>query len=178
MAMNNFSAKLSGGTEIAAQLRLLGAQEGKKATAKALRNAAKLVKDAAVSNVMQYDDATTQNKIYKNIAIRAMTKRKLRQRGGTDEYAVGVSIGVLGGAMSYADSKNNRRLKRAGEMYPTLGSSNNPGGDTWYWRFLELGTKRTRAKPFLRPAFDNNTMQLLDNIVADLNEQFAKALQK
>lgn len=29
------------------------------------------------------------------------------------------------------------------------------GGDTFYWRFVEFGTSHSRAKPFMRPAFES-----------------------
>ncbi|TVP11803.1 HK97-gp10 family putative phage morphogenesis protein [Shewanella sp. KCT] len=175
--MNNFSVDFAGGKEIREQLNQLGDKVAKRATANALRQAAQLVKEAAVSKVTQYDRADTTNKIHENIAIRMMSAKKLRQRGGVDESSVGISIGVLGGAISYANSKLNRQKNRVGMMYPTLGSSDNPGGNTFYWRFLELGTKHAAARPFLRPAFDNQTSQLLDTIVAELNNQIGKALK-
>ena len=36
------------------------------------------------------------------------------------------------------------------------------GGDTYYWRFLEFGTKRTRAKPFLLPALESEQNKALE----------------
>lgn len=54
-------------------------------------------------------------------------------------------VGVLGGARNY---------EAYGEFKTGKSASANPGGDTFYWRFVEFGTERTAAKPFLRPAME------------------------
>lgn len=41
-------------------------------------------------------------------------------------------------------------------------SKNGSGGDTYYWRFLEFGTKRTTAKPFLLPALESQKDKALE----------------
>lgn len=38
------------------------------------------------------------------------------------------------------------------------GASDNPD-DPFYWRFVELGTSKMRAKPFLRPAFEAKKLE-------------------
>ena len=44
----------------------------------------------------------------------------------------------------------------------------------FYFRFVELGTKDAPAKPFLRPALENNAQDVLDTVVDELK----KALDK
>lgn len=44
----------------------------------------------------------------------------------------------------------------------------------YYFRFVELGTKDTPAKPFLRPALENNA----EKIFATVLEELKKALDK
>lgn len=82
------------------------------------------------------DDAGTDEAIWKNIAV-ANNARAGRKEGG-----IVMSVGVRGGAKSYANNAENRRKGRAGKTNATGGSKANPGGDTWYWRFLEFGTSR------------------------------------
>lgn len=55
-------------------------------------------------------------------------------------------VGVLGGAKAPAIQSGEFKGKGKG----------NPGGDTYYWRFLEFGTENMPAHPFMRPAQDNN----------------------
>lgn len=44
----------------------------------------------------------------------------------------------------------------------------------YYFRFVELGTKDIRAKPFLRPALENNAQTAFETVMAELK----KALDK
>jgi len=34
----------------------------------------------------------------------------------------------------------------------------------WYWRFVEFGTVKLAARPFMRPAFESNKSKLVDAI--------------
>ena len=48
------------------------------------------------------------------------------------------------------------------------------GGDAWYGVFTEYGTKKTRAKPYLRPAIDENRDELTKIIL----ESIARGVDK
>jgi HK97 gp10 family phage protein len=65
--------------------------------------------------------------------------------------AVGVTerydIGMKGGTKRYAGNVRNRRSGRAGQKYRTAGKA-------FYGRFVELGTAKMKAQPFLRPAIE------------------------
>ena len=45
----------------------------------------------------------------------------------------------------------------------------------FYFRFVELGTKDIQAKPFLRPALENNAQTVLDTVVEELKTALDKA---
>ena len=81
----------------------------------------------------------------KNIAMKKMGKKKLRQTGGD----VGMSVGIRGGAKEYVNNKRNRSAGRVGDTYEH-------GGNFFYFRFLEFGTSKMNARPFLRPAMAEN----------------------
>ncbi|MEN3158294.1 HK97-gp10 family putative phage morphogenesis protein [Alkalimonas sp. NCh-2] len=104
----------------------------------AARSGMRSVRREVQNNAAKIDNPGTPNSIARNVAIRAMPRRKLRQAGGS-RFDIGISVGILGGARRYADSAENRRKGRAGQAYQTGGSSKNPGGDTWYWRLVEFG---------------------------------------
>ena len=87
-------------------------------------------------------------------------------------------VGVRGGARSYAATRENVRSGRVGQQYATDGSKDNPGGETFYWRFVELGTSRTAAKPFLRPALNNNVDGVQDGFVTDFKDQLDKEIAR
>lgn len=46
--------------------------------------------------------------------------------------------------------------------------------DAYYWRFLEFGTSKLPAKPFLRPAFDTKKTQAVEAIAKKLKERIDK----
>lgn len=163
----------------------------------ALRRAAQVIQAQAVANASRIDDPETAEQIAANITVR-WSSRRFKRTGD-----LMFRIGVLGGARQYGDTKENRRKRRVGGTYKTLGDKSNPGGDTWYWRFIEFGTspqparvnqyrKRTKygkggqrmkdkrghpgvpARPFMRPA----AQQAAGDAVNEFMQQYDKALDR
>lgn len=52
------------------------------------------------------------------------------------------------------------------------------GQDAWYWRFLEFGTVKMGARPFLRPAFESTKQQQLDVMKQKLRVGIDRAILK
>lgn len=50
--------------------------------------------------------------------------------------------------------------------------------DAWYWRFIEFGTVKMAAKPFLRPAFEARKEQAVQAIADKLDERIQKTAQE
>lgn len=48
------------------------------------------------------------------------------------------------------------------------------GQDAWYWRFIEFGTVKMAARPFLRPAFETTKAEQLKV----LQERLKKAIER
>ena len=69
-------------------------------------------------------------------------------------------------------------MANVGETYATAGSKENPGGDTFYFRFLEFGTSKVPARPFLRPALNNNVDGVQDGFVTDFKDQLDKEIAR
>lgn len=167
----------------------------------ALRRAAKLIEAEAKKNALQIDNPETANQIAKNISVR-WSPRLFKRTGN-----LGFRIGVLGGARQYSNTRENVRSGRAGKTYKVGGSKSNPGGDTWYWRFIEFGRgpvrviKRKRKKgpsvlanketgeffgkevkaaapqPFLRPALENNIQAATDVFAVAYGKQLDRLLK-
>lgn len=142
--------------EVMATFKVIPEAIRKKGIQFGLRKGANLVRDAAKANAKRLDDPATAEDIAANIAVR--TSSSYYRRTGDVMFRVG----VRGGAATYANDRWNRAKRRAGKTYRTDGSKGNPGGDTWYWRFLEFGTRISPAKPFLRPALENNIQPAID----------------
>lgn len=147
--------------------RMRAVTEGvrKKAARSAVRKGANIVRDAARAAAEAIDRPETPLSIAKNVAVQ-FNGRMYRQTGD-----VGFRVGIRGGAKAYATTKANRRSGKAGQSYQT-------GGSTFYWRFIELGTSQIAARPFLRPALENNAGKVLEAIVTEMNRQLDRLAKK
>jgi HK97 gp10 family phage protein len=139
--------KLEGMNGIELKLKLLNGDVKVKGARTALRAAADLIKVEAISNAQAVDDPKTGEQIWKNVVVRASTKR-FKQTGETV-----FQVGIMGGAKQYAKTRRNIREGKTGTYY-TGGDKGNPGGDTWYWRFVEFGVpkKGIAGRSFLEVA--------------------------
>lgn len=158
---------ITGLDEVQAKLRLLGnKRKAKNAANRASRKAMNIVKKAARDNAKRFDDKDSPEKIWKNIVTKA---------GKTKGYDnVTMKVGVRGGAKKHANTRANRRANRAGRSYQTQGSKKNPGGDTWHWRLVEYGSATNNARPFMRPALNNNQ----DAVKAEFTRAYSEELDK
>lgn len=57
-----------------------------------------------------------------------------------------------------------RRSKKGKKVAGQVEVSVGPSTDVFYGRFLEFGTAHIAARPFLRPAFDDNYQAIIDAI--------------
>jgi HK97 gp10 family phage protein len=55
-------------------------------------------------------------------------------------------------------------LVRHGKKYRNQGKRGNLSQDAWYWRFLEFGTRKMGARPFLRPALESRRREAVSAI--------------
>ncbi|HGO5397576.1 TPA: HK97-gp10 family putative phage morphogenesis protein [Klebsiella oxytoca] len=64
----------------------------------------------------------------------------------------------------------------------TGGSDNSMAADNpknaYYWRFVELGTSKMAAKPFVRPAYDAKEEDAAQAVIARANKAIDEALSK
>ena len=162
--------QIEGLDDVTAKMReLSNPRKQKNAATRSARKAMAIVRKEAVANAKRLDDKETGERIWKNIAIKPSK---------TKNGFVLMRVGVRGGARSYAATRENVRSGRVGQQYATDGSKDNPGGETFYWRFVELGTSRTAAKPFLRPALNNNVDGVQDGFVTDFKDQLDKEIAR
>ncbi len=67
--------------------------------------------------------------------------------------------------MAIVGARSGKRLRRRGL-------------DAYYWRFLEFGTSKMAARPFLRPAFDTTMSQQVEAIAQKLKAGIERAVAK
>ena len=62
-------------------------------------------------------------------------------------------------------------MVRHGKKYQKQGKRGTLSQDAWYWRFLEFGTRKMAARPFLRPALESRRREAVDAIKARLRQR-------
>lgn len=169
---DNIRFDVSGLDGVKAKMAQLKSEANAKGGRAALRKAAAVLRSQAQSNARRLDDHETTEAIWKNIDIR-WDGKAFRQDG-----QLAFRLGVLGGARQYASTRENKRKGRAGQTYATAGSSSNPGGDTWYWRHVEMGTAKVAARPFLRPVAEQAGQKAVDTFALEFNRALDRALRR
>lgn len=148
--------RLEGVDELKAALKDVGTQIRKKAVRNALREAGKVIQAAAkvAAPVLAAPTMTrTPGTLQKNIAVRG--SKFARQVGNEGVY---VSVRPLSG-------KRQDRLGKAGARNPN---------DPFYWRFVEFGTRKMSARPFMRTAAAQKGPQAIDAFMKSVVPQIQK----
>lgn len=173
---------LKGVGELNAKLQRLSRDVQFKGGRSAARAGALEIAAQVRANAAAINDPKTAEEIAKNVAVRFSSKT-FQQTGN-----IKMRVGILGGARAPANSKQalatERRRQRTGATsLEDLGEiagkgSGNPGGDTFYWRFVEFGTEDTPAKPFMRPALPQSAQRAADAFTNGLNKALDRAIKK
>lgn len=162
---------LEGENEIIERMQELERRVQRRSANKATRRGAWVIARKARENAKAIDDPNTPENIAKNITVQSASRLGRREGGAA------MRVGVRGGAAKYASTRENVRRGRVGKAYATGGSKTNPGGDTYYWRFLEFGTSRVSAKPFMRPAIAQSAQDAFNETASVLDAEITKELE-
>lgn len=145
----------------------------------ALRKSANIIVNAVKSNASAIDDIKTKEAVYKNITT-TFGKKRFKATGD-----LMFRVGVLGGARmtTEAERRKKRRRNSSGLTLEDLGEiagkgKGNPGGDTFYWRFVEFGTQSVAARPFMRPALESNVGAATSEFVTQYKKSIDRAIKK
>lgn len=158
------TVRIDGLKEIGARLRALPDEITKKGSGGPLllalrRMGAKIAKDA--KSRVAVDTGTLRD----NIITPRLPKK--RRKDGEE----GVEVTVRFKAKKYKDSARNRRLGRVGGEY-------NNNGPLFYARFLEFGTSRQQARPFLTSAFEAAKPELPQMFATEMTRAIDEAVKK
>ena len=95
------------------------------------------------------DDAKANNLDDTGTTDRALYAKYIKEESAENKatYFVGVRSG-----------KKERKAKR----------------DAFYWRFIEFGTAKLSAHPFMRPAFEKNKMKLVEAIADKISARIKR----
>lgn len=151
---NKFDLNLKNG--IINTIRNMPAKLEKRYLNKSLQLGANIVEKYAVTAAKAFDDPATPQMIWKQIAV--VTAAKL----GRQNLGVALSIGIKGGAAEPTKSQEAKNPTKTGQTY-------SGPGQVYYWRFLEFGTSKMAAKPFMRPALADHVEEVTDAITGGIN---------
>lgn len=150
---------LEGYDAVIDKMRALPVEVRHKAGRSALRKAAQVIRDAAKRNAARINDPQTAEEISQNITERWGSR--IYKRTGDLAFRVG----VLGGA---------RITKRS----PKGSEPGGPGGDTRHWAYVEFGTERTAAQPFMTPAIEQNIQEVVTSFAINLDKGLDRAIKR
>lgn len=126
----------------------------------ALFQAAKVVRDEARQDAPRRTGS---------LAANIVAKRNPHPEAHRANEEYGIMVSSI--KRKYADTARNRRKGRVGKSYRVAGPA-------YYWRFLEFGTRKMTARPFLRPAFDRTKSHALDVFTRALASGIDKLVAK
>lgn len=136
--------KLTGADALSAKFKTLPQELQRQIVVPAAKDAMDIVLKDAIARASRIDDPKTPNDISKNIAL-TEDKGFFEETGSTK-----VSVGV-------------RKTKRGQR-----------GGNTFYWWWVELGTSKNRAQPFMRNALGQNQQAVFKEFLQSAKYQLVK----
>ncbi len=149
---------VSGLKELQVRLQALSDTVGGKAASKpvvhALRQAANILKNDAINRVRKRTGT---------LAANIITTHPRTKVPGVET----INVTIRAKAKRYKDNKTNQRAGRSGGKYKDY-------GPLFYARFLEFGTSKMPAYPFLRPAFEAHKSELPDVVATNIREDLEK----
>lgn len=154
---------LKGVDELIKRLQKTQLEVVEKVAPRALKKAADVVANEAKRRAALLDNAESPENIAKNIVVRKAGKRQ------TPSNAIKYRIGVSGGGK---ESDGEEKVTRSGKV-----KKGPAGGDTWYWRFIEFGTVKMEARPFMRPAIAAKEQEAAAVFISTFKELLDKAVK-
>lgn len=136
--------KLTGADKLSATFKTLSQEMQRQVVVPAGKDAMQIVLDDAKDRAHRIDNPKTPQNIALNIAM--IEDVKYFEETGSTKISVGVKKG------------------RRGRL----------GGNTFYWWFVELGTSRSRAQPFMRNALGQNQQAVFAEFLSSAKYQLVK----
>lgn len=136
--------KLKGADELSRVFKTLPSEVQRQVVIPAAKDAMDIVVQAAKANWDKIDDPSTFPDIAKNVAL--IEDTKFFEETGSTKISVGI------------------RKRRKGVA----------GGNTYFWKYLELGTVHIRAYAPMRRALNENTQAVFQEFLSSAKYQLIK----
>lgn len=152
--MANLSVKITGLKELGQTMEALGRKTRNKLGAKAMRRGGVIIRDQARANAPVLQEKVLHRK--RGTLRKAIIASTKLQKDG--------SVRTIIFVRSLKNSKVLEFKSKTGK-----GGAYNPH-DPFYWRFVEFGTSKMPAQPFLQPAFTSKKEQASREIITTLRD--------
>lgn len=156
--MANLSVKITGLKELGQTMEALGRKTRNKLGAKAMRRGGVIIRDQARANAPVLQEKVLHRK--RGTLRKAIIASTKPQKDG--------SVRTIIFVRSLKNSKVLEFKSKTGK-----GGAYNPH-DPFYWRFVEFGTSKMPAQPFLQPAFTSKKEQASREIITTLRDDILR----
>jgi len=152
-------AHVSGLTELLAALKALPEKAARNALRGAVYAGAKVIVDEAKSKAPVYTGDVSKGHPPPGTLKRSIIMKQIPEASNLYKQTFYVTV-------------------RHGKKYQKQGKDGSKSQDAYYWRFVEFGTQKMAARPFLRPAFEAKKMEAIEAIKKRLAERIDMAVRE
>lgn len=160
--MAKLSVKITGLKELGYAMENLGKKTRNKLAAKAMRKGGAIIRDQARANAPALKEQVPHRK--RGTLRKAIVASTKPQKDGSVRTIIFVRT-----------LKNSKILEFKGKTGKS--GAYNPN-DPFYWRFVEFGTSKMPAQPFLQPAFASKKDQASREIITTLRDDILREAKK
>lgn len=148
----NKSVRIEGLRELTRALNELPDRVAKNGLRAAVYAAARVIRTEARQRAPVAERPMRPNQPKPGTLRRAIIMKHLREQSGRHRQTFAITV-------------------RRGKKYRNQGKKKNLSQDAWYWHFIEFGTTKMAARPFLRPALESKRLQAVSAIKNKLLER-------
>lgn len=156
--MATVTVKVDGLQALSKAMGELGRKASNRISTKAMRKGGAIIRDNARAKAPELKKQVPNRK--RGTVKKAITARTKIKGNGRTETIIWVK-----GLKTSQVLKFKGKSGRSGAYNPK---------DPFYWRFLEFGTSKMPARPFLRPAFEQSKNQATKAIIETLRSEIIK----
>ena len=145
---------IKGLSELSAALKELPQRIARNALRQSVARGASLIRDEAKARAPVSSEAQPGHPLPGTLRRAIVIRHDAKRSGPTSQtYVVAV---------------------RQGKKYRNQGKKGNRSQDAYYWRWVEFGTVKMSARPFLRPAFEAKKQEAVQAITEYLAQRIAQ----
>lgn len=160
--MGSLTVKIEGLSQLQQAMQALGKKTSNRIAAKAMRKGGAIIRDKARANSPVLKESTPYRKAG-TLKKAIQSRTKVGKDGKTQTYV------WVKGLSTKQVLKFKGKTGKSGAFNPR---------DPFYWRFVEFGTSKMPARPFMRTAFATEKEHATSEIITTLRDEILKEASK